>query len=357
MAALGFPIVGDAKYGGVEAFLTGGISRKMHLHARRLKIDAPDGGAIDISADLPTHFAESLAMLGFNPMAGDSLPLDQNPALSAEVKQRRVAAARRDHRHPRSDRCRIRTAPAEKGLGPAGPARLPSVKRFWKKVEVRRDNGGWGVDLDGKPVRTPARASLAVPTRALADAIAEEWRGTGDKVDPRTMPLTGLANAAIDHVAHDRAGFAGGLARYAEADLACYRSEWPPQLVDRQAQSWDPLLAWGRGRFDVDFSTTSGLMHIPQSAATVDRLAHEVVALDPFQLAGLSPLVTVGGSLLAALAVFEKAMTADAAWEAVSVDDRWQLEKWGSDADAELALETRRRDFFAGARFLELLDQ
>ena len=231
------------------------------------------------------------------------------------------------------------------------------MRRFWKSAEVREDSGGWGVDLDGKPVRTPARVALAVPTRALAAAIAEEWRGAGDTVDPRAMPLTGLANAAIDHVAQDKAGFAGGLARYAEADLACYRSEWPPQLVDRQEQSWDPLLAGGRRRFDVDFSTTSGLMHIPQPPATVERLAHEVVALDPFQLAGLSPLVTVGGSLLAALAVFEETISPEAAWEAVSVDDRWQLEQWGSDADAELALETRRSDFFAGARFLKLLDQ
>ena len=229
------------------------------------------------------------------------------------------------------------------------------MKRFWKSVDVKTDEGGWGVSLDGKPVRTPARAGLIVPSQALAEAIAEEWGGAADEIDPRAMPLTGLANAAIDHVTKDKAGSAGGLARYAEADLACYRSEWPPQLVDRQAQSWDPLLAWGRRRFDVDFSTTSGLMHIPQPPATVDRLAHEVVALDPFQLAGLSPLVTVGGSLLAALAVFENAITPEAAWDAVSVDDRWQLEQWGSDADAELAFETRRRDFFAGARFLELL--
>jgi chaperone required for assembly of F1-ATPase len=231
------------------------------------------------------------------------------------------------------------------------------VKRFWKNVEVREDDGGWGVSLDGRPVRTPARAPLVVPTRPLADAIAEEWRAAADEIDPRAMPLTGLANAAVDHVTRNTAEFAGGLARYAEADLACYRSEWPPQLVDRQAESWDPLLAWGRRRFDVDFSTTSGLMHIPQPPATIERLAHEVMALDAFRLAGLSPLVTVGGSLLAALALLEKAIAPEAAWEAVSVDDRWQLEQWGSDADAELALETRRRDFFAGARFLELLDQ
>lgn len=229
------------------------------------------------------------------------------------------------------------------------------MKRFWKAVDFREDVGGWGVDLDGKPVRTPARAALVVPTRSLIEAISEEWRNATDEIDPRAMPLTGLANAAIDHVIPDKPRFAGGLARYAEADLACYRSEWPPQLVDRQAESWDPLLAWGRRRFDVDFSTTSGLMHIPQPPATVERLAHEVAALDPFQLAGLSPLVTVGGSLLAALAVLEKAISPEAAWQAVSVDDRWQLEQWGSDADAELALETRHHDFVAGARFLELL--
>ena len=115
LAALGFPIVGDAKYGGVEAFLTGGISRKMHLHARRLRIDAPGGGAIDVSADLPTHFSESLAMLGFDPLAGDSLPLDRNPALSAEVKQRRVAAAAKNRRRERKGERRSRGSPSPRG--------------------------------------------------------------------------------------------------------------------------------------------------------------------------------------------------------------------------------------------------
>jgi chaperone required for assembly of F1-ATPase len=170
------------------------------------------------------------------------------------------------------------------------------------------------------------------------------------------MPLTGLANAAIDRVAPDRRAFASGLTRYAEGDLACYRSEWPPDLVERQAQNWDPLLEWGRRRFDVDFVITLGVFPVSQAAATVEQLAHAVAALDTFQLAGLSPLVTVGGSLLAALAVFERAMEPGAAWQAVAVDDYWQREQWGSDADAELALENRHRDFLAAARFLELLD-
>ena len=229
------------------------------------------------------------------------------------------------------------------------------MKRSWTRVEVVEGEGGWSVRLDGKPLRTPARAELAVPTVDLAEAIAEEWRSVADEIDPRAMPLTGLANAAIDRVAPAKQTFAAGLAHYAEADLACYRSEWPPELVDRQTASWDPLLAWARHRFDVDFSTTAGLMHVAQPAATVERLTHEVAALNPYQLAGLSPLVTVGGSLVAALAVFEGAISPESGWLAVSVDDRWQIEQWGTDADAEFALDNHRADFLAGARFIELL--
>jgi chaperone required for assembly of F1-ATPase len=229
------------------------------------------------------------------------------------------------------------------------------VKRFWKEVEIVED-GGFAIALDGRRVKTPAGAELAVPTRTLAEAIAEEWRSVGEVIDPRSMPLTGLANAAIDRIAPDIRAFAGGLARYAEADLACYRADWPPELVERQARAWDALLDWARRRYDVDFSTTSSLMHIPQPQATVERLAYEVAALDAFRLAGLSPLVTIGGSLVAALAVLEKAIMPEQAWDAVSIDERWQLEQWGSDSEAEAALENRHRDFLVGARFLELLE-
>jgi len=230
------------------------------------------------------------------------------------------------------------------------------VKRFWKEVEVEQADGGWSIRLDGRPVRTPARAELTVPTEALALAIAEEWRGVEDEIDPRAMPMTGLGNAAIDRVAPDKLAFAARLARYAETDLACYRAEWPPELVQRQSEAWDALLAWARRRYDVDFSITSNLMHVPQPQATVERLAHAVTALDPVRLAGLSPLVTIGGSLAAALAVLEKAVAPDEAWGAVSIDDRWQIEQWGLDAEAEAALENRRCDFLAAAGFLELLD-
>jgi chaperone required for assembly of F1-ATPase len=230
------------------------------------------------------------------------------------------------------------------------------VKRFWKAAEVTREGDGWSLSLDGKPLCTPARASLEVPGEALARAIANEWNGVEGEVDPRDMPLTGLANAAVDRVAPDKASFAASLARYAEADLACYRAEGPQALVERQSAAWDPLLDWARRRFDVDFQTTSELLHAPQPSATVDRLGHAVAALDPFRLAGLSPLVTIGGSLVAALAVIEKAITPEEAWDAVSVDQRWQLDQWGSDTEAEQVLANRRRDFHAAAQFLELLD-
>jgi chaperone required for assembly of F1-ATPase len=229
------------------------------------------------------------------------------------------------------------------------------VKRFWKTAEVVAEEGGWGVRLDDRPLRTPGKALLVVPAEALGRALAEEWASAGERVDPRAMPLTGLANAAIDQAAPDRPAFAAVLAKYAQGDLACYPAEGPQTLAERQAASWDRLLGWARRRYDVDFAVTTGIVHVDQPPATIERLAHEVAALDAFQLAALSPLVTIGGSLVAALAVLEEAMTATEAWEAVTIDERWQLEKWGADAEAEAALENRRSDFFAAARFLELL--
>lgn len=229
------------------------------------------------------------------------------------------------------------------------------MKRFWKTVEAVADEDRWTVLLDRRPLRTPGRALLTVPGKPLAEAIAQEWAAAGETVDPGAMPLTGLASAAIDRVAPDRADFAASLGKYAQADLACYRAEGPQSLAARQAESWDALLGWARRRFDVDFVTTAGLVHVAQPKATVERLAHEVAALDPFRLAGLSPLVTIGGSLVAGLAVLEGALPPEEAWETVSIDERWQIEKWGADAEAEAALANRRRDFLAAASFLDLL--
>jgi len=230
------------------------------------------------------------------------------------------------------------------------------MRRFWKEVAACPDEGGWRIDLDGRPVRTPARALLTLATLGLAEAVAKEWRSVGEKVDPRAMPLTGLANAALDRVAPHQEAFAAGLARYAESDLLCYRADSPAALIERQAAAWDPLLQWARRRYDVDFAVTEGISPVDQPQATLDRLTQAVHALDPFQLAGLSPLVTVGGSLVTGLAVLEGGASVDQGWSAVSLDERWQLEQWGADAEAEQALALREADFRAGTRFLELLE-
>jgi chaperone required for assembly of F1-ATPase len=230
------------------------------------------------------------------------------------------------------------------------------MRRFWKDVEVVEDGDGFGIALDGRRVKTPAKADLAVPTLALADAVAAEWRGAGDTIDPRAMPLTGLANAAIDRVAVDTEAFAASLSRYGETDLFCYRADAPAALAELQDREWGPLLAWARRRHDIDFAVTEGIGHVPQPRPTIDRLGHAVAALDAFRLAALSPLVSIGGSLIAALAVAEDAVGADQAWDAVTLDERWQAERWGWDEEANKALEIRRRDFLAAARFLELLD-
>jgi chaperone required for assembly of F1-ATPase len=229
------------------------------------------------------------------------------------------------------------------------------VKRFWKQASAVESGGGWTIELDGKPLRTPARQPLVVPTKALAEAIAGEWDVAGETIDPRGVPLTGLANAAIDRVMPAAEAFAAGLAKYGESDLACYRADSPRELVARQEKSWDELLGWARRRFDVDFCTTAGIVHVAQPDSTIQRLSHAVSALDPFRLAGLSPLVTIGGSLVAALAVLEEQLSPEQAWHAVTIDEQWQAEQWGADDEAEAALELRRRDFFAAAHFLELL--
>jgi len=229
------------------------------------------------------------------------------------------------------------------------------VKRFWSDARAVEGDGGWGIELDGRPLKTPARVALVLPKPALAEAVVAEWSSVGEAIDPREMPLTGLANAAIDRVAPDPTTFASGLAKYAEADLFCYRAALPPSLVARQEAQWDPLLDWARRRFDVGFVVTAGVLHVDQPKATVVRLGQAVHALDAFRLAGLSPLVTITGSLVAALGVIEEAVPLHAIWAAVSLDEQWQAEQWGEDVEATQALAHRQADFEAAARFLGLL--
>lgn len=232
----------------------------------------------------------------------------------------------------------------------AGP-----VKRFYRKAKAVPADGGWEIRLDERPVKTPARQTLLLPGAALAEAVAAEWRVQGETIDPRSMPFTGLANAAIDRIAPDPQTFSHSLALFGENDLLCYRADGPAPLVRRQTDAWNPLLDWARGRYDVEFEMTTGVIHRPQPPRTVEQLARAVAARDPFRLAALSPLVTISGSLLIGLALDEEAIKLDPAWAAATVDEAWQAEQWGEDAEATARLELRRREFGDAHRFRRLL--
>lgn len=228
------------------------------------------------------------------------------------------------------------------------------MKRFWTEVTIDPDRA---VMLDARAVRTPGRQPLALPTDALAIAVADEWRAVEGDVDPRTMPLTGLANAAIDIVRADPAGFAARLAAYGDSDLVCYRAELPEPLVDRQRAAWNPAIDWARARYDVHLETTAGVMHVAQPPATIRRLGEAIAAYDAFRLAAASPIVTLTGSLVLTLALLDHAFDADTVWAAAHVDEDWQAEMWGEDY---LAIETRavkRAEFDAATQFLALLDR
>ncbi len=223
------------------------------------------------------------------------------------------------------------------------------MKRFYKEVAVSAE---LGILLDGRPVKTPARAPLILPNAALAAAVSEEWREQGEAINPWKMPFTGLANAAIDKVTPE---LISGLAVYAESDLLCYRASEPPDLVARQDAEWNPVLDWARGRFDVSFALVSGIIHQPQPPATLSRLADALAAYPPFAIGPLSPIITISGSLVIALALAENAIEAEVAFDAAHLDELWQEERWGADDFALEARAARRADFLAACRFLALL--
>ena len=229
------------------------------------------------------------------------------------------------------------------------------MKRFYTEVTVVSEPGGWGVHLDGKPVRTPAQVPLLVPTVALADAVAAEWAVQIATIAPATMPLTGLANAAIDRIAPDVARFAGELTRFAESELLCYRAENPAPLVARQAAMWDPLLAWATARYDIVFAVTSGIVHVAQPPATLVRLGMAFASFDPFRLAALHPVVTICGSAVIGLAVAERRLDGNQAWAMGQLDEIWQTEQWGEDPLATASREARQGGLAAAVEMLALL--
>ncbi|HWD57333.1 MAG TPA: ATP12 family protein [Stellaceae bacterium] len=229
------------------------------------------------------------------------------------------------------------------------------MKRVYKTAEPRAVAGGWGVALDGRSLRTPAKRELLVPSAALAAALAAEWDAQHPDIRPETMPLTRLAATAIDRTAEKRAEIAGEIAGYAGTDLVCYRAEHPPALAARQEAVWQPLLDWAAGRYDAGLAVTAGIVPLAQSPASLKSYAAVVAALDDFRLTALQAATAACGSLVIALALYEGRLDADAAFAASQLDETFQIEAWGEDAEAAARRETLAADIAAAARFLELL--
>ncbi len=231
------------------------------------------------------------------------------------------------------------------------------MKRFYRAATIApAEPGGFAIHLDGKPLVTPGRTPLTLPTRPLALAAAQEWNDQGDDIDPRSMPLTGLANAAIDRVAPERERFIAGLASFGESDLLYYRADTPDALAAEQAALWNPILDRSERTHGHNFAITRGIRHVAQPAETLAGLREALVALDDYRLAALHPLVTIGGSLVTALALAAGAIDSDTGWASVTIDEDWQERHWGSDDEATSARALKRAEWDSALRFLALLD-
>ena len=227
-------------------------------------------------------------------------------------------------------------------------------KRFWKEANVTETDDGFTVMLDARPVRTPAKAALVVPTRGLAEAIAKEWDAQGEMLDPAIMPVTKGANAAIDKVRIQRDEVITMLAEYGDSDLLCYRAAGPESLIQRQAEGWDPVLDWAANALGARLFVGEGVMHVPQTARALDLLRTELEKFDEFALAGVHDLVSISGSLVLALAVTHGVLSQEEAWSLSRIDEHWQIEQWGEDEEAAAAEATKQSAFFDAVRFFRL---
>jgi chaperone required for assembly of F1-ATPase len=222
------------------------------------------------------------------------------------------------------------------------------VRRFYKAVEVREADGRHALMLDGRGARTPGRNPLSATSRALMLEVAAEWERQHETIDPAGMPLTRLLNSAIDGVAHTMAETRANILRYAGSDLLCYRAEEPEDLVERQAHAFDPILRWAAETVGAGFNVTAGLMHVAQPHAALAAIAAALEAYDdPAALAALSVMTTLTGSALIALAVARGFLSPESAWQAAHIDEDFQAERWGADAEATARREARWREFEA----------
>jgi len=227
-------------------------------------------------------------------------------------------------------------------------AALP--KRFYERASIEERNGAFVLLLDGRSAKTPAQNLLALPTAALGQAVADEWARQETVIDPTAMPLTRLANSALDGVAPRRDQVIEDIARYAGSDLVCYRAGEPERLVAQEAEAWDPILAWAREALGANFILSQGVMHVEQPqraiAAVRSRLKAETSA---FRIAALHVMTSLTGSVLIALAHGEGALTAEQAWAAAHIDERFQESFWGEDEMALKRRAAREVDFRAAS--------
>ena len=230
-------------------------------------------------------------------------------------------------------------------------------KRFWKETKADKTEGGFAVFLDGRTIRTPAKAALTLPSHALAEALAVEWEAQAEQINPATMPMTRTANSAIDKVVPQRAEVADMLAAYGDSDLTCYRADQPAELVARQAEGWDPLLDWADDALGARLAPRTGIMHKPQDPEALARLAAEVHALDHFRLAAFHDLVALSGSLVIGLAVAKGHLDPETGWRLSRIDEDYQAEVWGEDEEAAEQAAIKRQAFLDAALFFRLVDQ
>ena len=229
-----------------------------------------------------------------------------------------------------------------------------AAKRFWDKAGVVALDTGFTIALDGRPVKTPAKAPLVVPTQSMAAAIAVEWDAQVDKIDPMTMPITRGANAAVDKVAVQFDEVAEMLAAYGDSDLLCYRAAGPEELIGLQNKAWDPLLDWAGATLNAPLISAEGVMHVPQDPAVLVRLRAKVDELTPFQLAAFHDLVSLSGSLILALAFTHGRLSADEAWTLSRIDEDYQISQWGPDDEAEALTKIKHTAFLNAARFFAM---
>ena len=229
------------------------------------------------------------------------------------------------------------------------------ARRFWTEARVERVSGGWTVELDGRPVRSPLKTLLVMPSRSLAQGVADEWDAQVDVIDPLSMPLTRAVNAALDKVVPQRAEVAQHLAAYGESDLLCYRADSPDALAERQAAAWDPWLDWMAAAHAARLAVTTGVMPAAQPANAVSAIRVRVHRMTAWELTAFSEFVTLTGSLVLGLAVFEDRLPPEEAWTLSRVDEAWQIEQWGEDADEAERVARKRDDFLQARRYLDRL--